>query len=444
MKPAGYQELKHIPGGEGAWPIIGNFIEFTTNTLPYLQAEQQKNGDVFKGSNPLGYSVIVTKPEANKILLVDQAKSTSNQLAWELALGELFPNGLMLMDGDKHKTHRSIILEAFKPKPMQGYLDELPAVFESEFEKLDGRSDFDALPFFKRLTLKIAAKIFFGFDLKGDINQIDKAITAIVEASTALPLKLPFTRYQKGINGRAFLVDYFKQVLPERRSRPGTDLFSRLCEATNESGERLSDQEIIDHLIFVLMAAHDTTAITLTWMSYFMAKYPEWQVKMRREAAELNTGQPLKLSDLRALESASLVLKETLRIHPPLILIPRFLTEELELEGQRLPAGTVVNTVLQMTHQDERVWTHPELFDPERFNAERKEHNRCPFAYMPFGAGNHHCIGFQFAEMSAKLGISMLLDRFELSLFAGYESDSRAVPFKQPKDKMPLRLNRHS
>ena len=441
MKPAGYQELKHIPGGEGAWPIIGNFFEFTTNTLPYLQAEKQKNGDVFKGSNPLGYSVILTKPEANKILLVDQAKSTSNQLAWELALGELFPNGLMLMDGDKHKTHRSIILEAFKPRPMQGYLDELPAVFESEFEKLDGRSDFDALPFFKRLTLKIAAKIFFGFDLKDDINQIDKAITAIVEASTALPLKLPFTRYQKGINGRAFLVDYFKQVLPERRSRPGTDLFSRLCEATNESGERLSDQEIIDHLIFVLMAAHDTTAITLTWMSYFMAKYPDWQVKMRQEAAELKTGQPLKLSDLRALDSASLVLKETLRIHPPLILIPRFLTEELELEGQRLPAGTVVNTVLQMTHQDERVWTDPELFDPERFNAERKEHNRCPFAYMPFGAGNHHCIGFQFAEMSAKLDISMLVDRFELSLFAGYESDSRAVPFKQPKDKMPLRLN---
>ncbi len=146
MQPAGYEELKHIPGGENGWPIIGNFIDFTTNTIPYFQAEKTQHGDIFKASNPLGYSVIVTDPKANKFFLVDEAKSTSNQLAWELALGELFPNGLMLMDGDKHKTHRSIILEAFKPKPMQGYLDELPAVFNAEFEKLNGLSEFDALP----------------------------------------------------------------------------------------------------------------------------------------------------------------------------------------------------------------------------------------------------------------------------------------------------------
>jgi len=100
--------------------------------------------------------------------------------------------------------------------------------------------------------------------------------------------------------------------------------------------------------------------------------------------------------------------------------------------------------VLQMTHQDERIWTQPDRFDPERFNAERKEQNRCPFAYMPFGAGNHHCIGFQFAEMSTKLGVSMLTNRYELSLRDGYESKARAVPFKQPKDRMPIRLSKRS
>lgn len=440
MKLADYSELNHIPGGQGEWPILGSFIPFTTNTIPFFQEQKKQNGDLFKMRHPLGHSLFVTDPEANKVLLVDSAKKTHNAEAWETAIGELFPNGLMLMDGEKHKTHRSIILEAFKPKPLQGYLDDLPEIFEAEFDQLKGVTEFDALPFFKLTTLKIAAKIFFGFDLKEDISQINKAITAIVNASTALPIKLPFTRYKKGLQGRAFLVDYFNQVLPERRENPGNDLFSRLCEATNEDGERLTDQEIVDHLIFVLMAAHDTTAITLTWMSYFLAQHPEWQEKVYSDGEALWDIAELKLSDLRGLDSASLVMKETLRIHPPLIVIPRFLTEEIELNGVQVPPGTVVNAVVQLTHQDERVWTNPERFDPERFNAERKEQNRCPFSYIPFGAGNHHCIGFQFAEMSAKLGISMLVDRFELSLLDGYESKARAVPMKQPTDNMPLKI----
>lgn len=290
------------------------------------------------------------------------------------------------------------------------------------------------------MTLKIAAHVFFGIDTKEDLHDINKAITDIVNAATALPVKLPFTAYQKGIDGRAFLVDYFKQLLPERRNNPGKDLFSKFCLARSEEGDQFTDQEIIDHLIFVLMAAHDTTAITLTFITYFLAKYPEWQEKVRVETQQINLRKPIQVRELRELKKAALVMKETLRIHPPLITISRKLEKDLTVEGTLLPKNTFVNLVFQLSHHDERQWTNPSSFDPERFNKQRNEQSKCPFGYAPFGAGQHHCIGFNFAEIMVKMVTTELLQYFELSVPAAYECPVRDVPLKQPKDNLPLYL----
>jgi len=332
-------------------------------------------GDWFKIKTPLGAGVVLCGPTANKFILVEEGKFTSSKEAWENSLGELFPNGLMLMDGDKHKYHRGIMQEAFKKLPMQGYLDIMPEIMANGIDQLEGKKKILAFPFFKNLTLKVAASVFFGLDPKDDLSQVNKAVTDIVNAAAALPIKLPFTNYQKGINGRKFLIKFFKKILPERRANPGKDLFSRLCIAKDEEGNQFTDQEIIDHLIFVLMAAHDTTAITLTLMSYFLAKHPEWQDKLRAEAANFELTSETKVNDLRQLDKMGLVMKETLRIP--------------------LPKNTFVSVVFQITHHDERIWSTPAKFDPERFNKERKEQLKCPFGYAPFGAGKHHCIGYQ-------------------------------------------------
>ena len=166
-----------------------------------------------------------------------------------------FPNGLMLMDGDKHSYHRGIMNEAFKKDPMQGYLDQMPSIISLGIDQLKGQSRVLAFPFFKNLTLRLATRIFFGIGPDEDIGEINKAITRIVDASMALPIDLPFTKFRKGIKGRAFLVRYFRSIIGQRRSNPGKDLFSALCVATDEEGNTFTDQEIIDHLIFFLLSA---------------------------------------------------------------------------------------------------------------------------------------------------------------------------------------------
>lgn len=435
-----YDDLKHIPGEKGL-PIIGNFHKFVNNASKYYKEQRAKYGDVFVNySSFFGANVVICGPTANKFLLVDQAKFTTNKEAWEQALSDLFPNGLMLMDGDKHKYHRSIMLDAFKKEPMQGYLEKMPTLIEQLLQEIEGKKQILAFPYFKNVTLKIAGHVFFGLSLKEDLTEVNRAITDIVNASSALPINLPFTNYRKGINGRKFLIKYFKSIIGERRSNPGTDLFSKFCLAQNEEGDRFTDQEIIDHLIFVLMASHDTTAITLTLMSYFLAKHPEWQEKLRTEIESVNLSTPIEVKDLRQLEQLGFVMKETLRLHPPLITVTRKVEQDLEIDGYTIPKNTAVNVVMQLTQNDERNFTNPQQFDPQRFDKERREELKCPFAYAPFGAGPHHCIGYSFAEMMVKMVMKEFLTKYEVSVPTGYDCPIRDVPLKQPKDNLPLFL----
>ncbi len=435
------KDLKHVPGDWGL-PFFGHFFEFVSNATKFYEGKKQKHGDVFKMHTPLGTGVVLCGPTANKLILVEEAKFTSSQEAWERPIGELFPNGLMLMDGEKHKYHRGIMQDAFKKEPMQGYLDIMPEIIRQAIDDLEDKPMIRAFPFFKNLTLRVAARVFFGLNPQEDLRKVNQAITDIVIASAVLPLKIPFSKYQRGIKGRKFLIQYFSELLPERRANPGKDLFSKFCQATSEEGDRFTDQEIIDHLIFVLMAAHDTTAITLSMMSYFIGKYPAWQEKLRTEARTYPITQDTTIQDLRQLENMGLVMKETLRIHPPLITVSRKLERDLEVEAIHIPKDTFVNVVFQVTHHDSRVWSHPEQFDPERFNRERNEQSKCPFSYAPFGAGKHHCIGYQFAEILVKLAVSELLTRFKVSIAHGYEMPIKDVPLKQPKDNLPLFLEK--
>jgi len=441
MSLSTYKELQHLPGDKGL-PIFGDFFRFLKDATKYYTEQREKYGDIFISNNLLGASVVLCGPAATKFLLVDQAKFTSNKEAWEVSLSDLFPNGLMLMDGVQHKYHRSIMLDAFKKNPMQGYLDMMPELIQGLLQPLQDKKKHLFFPFFKNVTLRISAKVFFGLNINDDLTEVNKAVTDIVSASAALPINLPFTTYRKGIQGRQYLISFFKSIMQERRKNPGKDLFSKLCLAEDEAGNQFTDQEIIDHLIFILMASHDTTAITLTLMSYFLAKHPEWQERIRGEIKEVNLQTPFLVKDLRQLEKLGFVMKETLRLHPPLILVTRKLEKEMVLDDMRLPKNAAVNVVMQMTHLDERTWTNPTKFDPERFNKERKEQTKCPFSYAPFGAGPHHCIGYGFAEMSVKMVMMELLKQYRLSVPEGYNCKIKDVPLKQPTDNLPMFIER--
>lgn len=436
------KKLKHIPGRKRNY-AFQDFRPFTKDATKFFSELKSTYGDVFKVRIAMHTQVVLGGTDTNKQILVKEAKKSESKDAWETTLGDLFPNSLMLMDGTEHTYHRSIMQDAFKKGPMRGYLSYMPSIIRKQMRNLpvDGRHEM--FPFYKNLTLNLATQVFFDISPDEDLTKVNQAITDIVAAAAALPINLPFTKYRKGINGRKYLKGYFASIIQDRRQDPGDDLFSKFCIAANEEGKSFTDEEIIDHLIFVLMASHDTTAITLTWMSYFLAKYPDWQQRVRTEIAGVDS-DGLSIADLRKFTTLSDVLKETLRIHPPLTMVARKTSDSMVVEGLTVPKDTLLACSFQLSHNDERVWTNPDQFDPERFNLQRKEHMKCPYAYAPFGAGPHHCIGYSFAEMQIKLVMIQLLQGYKLTCDANYDAPVQDVPLKIPKDNLPLNISKLS
>ena len=199
-----------------------------------------------------------------------------------------------------------------------------------------------------------------------------------------------------GHERRRYLEDFVTGLIPQKRNSDTPDFFSELCKAADEEGG-LSDQDVMNHMIFLLFAAHDTTTSTLCSIIYMLAKHPEWQEILVEEMKGLGK-TALDYDDLGKLEKTGWVFRETLRMRPPLTTFPRRTVKEVEYQGYVLPKNTLVNISTLYTHYMEEYWSQPLRFDPERFSDYRAEHKKHFYQRVPFGGGHHKSLGAEFCR----------------------------------------------
>jgi hypothetical protein len=199
------------------------------------------------------------------------------------------------------------------------------------------QTDFRFFPFIKQLTLDVATSTFAGMELGNDADRLNTAFIDSVEASLAwVRWAVPGGKMWRGVHGRRELERAYTAALAQKRAVATSDLFSRLCHARSEDGAAFTDQEIINHMIFVMMAAHDTSTSTLTTMTYLLAKHPDWQERLRLKALAYDSDE-LRYDDLETQEELNWVIKETLRLYPPLTSIPRKTVRDIELGASAFP-----------------------------------------------------------------------------------------------------------
>src|SRR3954452_11857483 len=276
--------LAHIPGEEG-WPIVGRTLAVLADPKGEVERMASTYGLVYR-SHVLGEtSITALGPEANELVLFDQTKLFSSTHGWGPILGLLFPRGLMLLDFEEHRLHRRALSVAFKSGPMKSYLVDLDRGIAARVKQWRTRpGEMLVYPAMKQLTLDLAATSFLGAEIGPEVDEITRAFVDMVAAAVA-PIRrpLPFTQMGRGVAGRKRIVAYFSEQIPIRREKGGDDLFSHLCQATHEDGALLSTQDIIDHMSFLMMAAHDTLTSSLTSFVGELAAHPEWQQKLRGE-----------------------------------------------------------------------------------------------------------------------------------------------------------------
>ncbi|MFK7975442.1 MAG: cytochrome P450 [Halioglobus sp.] len=410
------------------------------NPLRHSQELQERFGDAVM-QRFMGITIVhLYGADAHRLALLNPDQIFSNKKAWDQIIGRVFPNGLMLRDGEDHRYHRRLMQAGFKSKAMQRYMTSMEPQARNAISSwpVNTGSTLNAYPTFKAMTLDMAATIFLGMDLGDESKKISEAFEATVAASMPrIPLAVPGTILWRGIRARQYMCDYFLRLLPEKRAGDGQDMFSLLSKATDEEGNRYTDQEVVDHIIFLMMAAHDTTTSALTSMTYALGKNPQWQQTLYEEVSAINT-EHLTYNDLEKMPQTECVTNEALRMYPPLSTLPKYSLKRFEYAGVTIPAGAMVATYPIHTHYMGQYWSNPEVFDPNRFSSERAEHKQHPYCWVPFSGGAHMCIGLHFAIMQIKLVMFEMLRNYQWSLPAEYEMPVQQSPISKPKDDLPI------
>ncbi|MBK6296782.1 MAG: cytochrome P450 [Sphingomonadales bacterium] len=439
LPPRQGQEIDYVPGRDG-WPLVGTTFEQLKDPHAFTRKMVDKFGHIYRTNSFGGRFVQLIGPEANELVLFDRDKTFSSEQGWGPVLNLVFPSGLMLMDFDKHRSDRRTLSIAFKPEPMKLYSDALNKGIAARVAEWSGKT-FAFYPAIKQLTLDLAAASFLGIPWGPDAQKINRAFVDMVQASIGVVrVPLPGTAMGRGVAGRKFLLEYFGREVPKRRASDAQDMFSQICRATKEDGTLLSDDEIIDHMNFLMMAAHDTITSSATSMVMLLARNPEWQVKLREEFAELGVnGDDLPYDRLNDLVLTDYAFKESLRMIPPVPSLPRRAIKPFSFGGYDFPAGTYVGIQPAYTHQMAEHWPDPEKFDPLRFEPEQVK-ARHKYAWVPFGGGAHMCLGLHFAYMQIKILMWHMLRNHRIDIGEGSGDKWQAWPIPKPRDGLPITL----
>ena len=432
--------LAHIPGPPTP-PVIGHTLAIVRDSYGTQQEYIRRYGPVYKTKMLGVWRVNLCGPEALEHVLLDKENIFSSSGGWD-ALQRIYPGGLILQDFETHRQNRRIMIAAFRANAIRDYRRRMDGVMQDMVASWPKDEPFDFYAAIKDLTLRMGGAVFMGLPLDGDLaKKINKAITNEIRASvTPIRRAIPLTPMWHGIRGRNFLRDTFRSMIAERREKGGDDFFSQMCLATDEDGKSWSEQEILDQFNLLIMAAHDTTATSLTVMLAALGTYPDWQERLILEVAGLGDGE-LDEDALSRMTETDKVFREALRLVPPVPFIPRMALQEFNWKGYDIPAGTSLSLNPGVTMLSPELFSNPNDFDPDRFSPERAEDRVHRFAWAPFGGGAHKCLGMHFATMQVKLFIATLLRQRRVRLPRGAPDWCR-MPIPKPKGGLPVVLSR--
>ncbi|MEV1293651.1 cytochrome P450 [Pseudonocardia sp. NPDC049635] len=431
---------REIPGDAGL-PLLGHALAYVRFGHRFTRARTDALGPVWWMRSPAGRAVVVTGPEATREVLTNRDKVFSQE-GWRATVDAFFHRGLMLLDFDEHRAHRRIMQEAFTADRIAGYVATTTPVVR---EVMAGwPSTMRLYPALKRLTLDVAQAVFMGSRSGPEADAVNRAFVDCVRAANAFVRKdVPGTRWRRGLRGRVVLEDWFRSNLEAKRAGAGIDLFSALCHAQTDDGRRFSDDDVVNHMIFLMMAAHDTSTTTAVATAYHLARHPEWQERCRAAsdalAGRIGDAAPT-VEDLRSLTDLDLVIREALRMDAPVPVVMRTAVRDTRIAGHHVPQGTRVVVAQAVNHYDRTCWTDPERFDPERFGPQRREDRSDRDAWIPFGGGVHKCIGMHFGTLEVTAILHEMLRRFRWSVDPGHRLrwDNTSLPV--PVGGVPVRL----
>ena len=440
-----------LPPGPRRLPYIGHLLSLRQDPLGFLQQLQRTYGNmatIYIGKNP---AVLLFRPEHVRYVLVEHPRNFSNRALLQQNSDDGFASeGLLTIDGEKHRQQRHAVQPAFHKKQVEGYAAIIQQYTQELLKTWHPGDTVDLSRAMQALTLRIVSKCLFSIDLSSQLDPLSNAFDGVIGSSTSMAEDLlniridnPITGYGKRMAASRQLDMLIYTLIAQRRDddRDHHDVLSMLMSA--QSGEepetKLTGKQIHDHILTFLAAGHETTAIALVWTVYLLSQHPQVRIKLQDEIRSVLAGREPTLDDLVKLPYLDWVLNESMRLYPPAWLQVRLVAEESELDGVRLPVGTLVILSQWVIHRLPDIWQDAEAFKPERWDP-ANEQQLPPGAYFPFGGGPRTCIGMPLAQLEARLILASMLQRYMPQPVPGYTPGFQPVITLRPKRHLRVTL----
>ncbi|WP_414581712.1 cytochrome P450 [Scytonema sp. PCC 10023] len=430
-----------LPPGSFGLPLIGETIGFLRDPN-FVDKRYKRYGSIFKTHVFGRPTVYMLGAEANRFLLTNENQNFS--ISWPYSTKVLLgPASLSVQTGDVHQKRRKLLSQAFQPRALAGYVSSMADITRSYLHKWERLETLKWYPELRKYTFDVACKLLVGTDAAAD-SHFAELFEEWCEGLFTIPVPLPWTKFGRALRCRQQLLKRIEEIVLKRQQQPSSsqDALELLLQARDEDGNSLSVQELKDQVLLLLFAGHETLTSALASLCLLLAQHPEVLANARAEQQQLGFEELLTLEHLKQMTYLEQVLKEVLRVIPPVGGGFREVLKPCEFNGYLIPQGWSALYQVGRTHKDSSVYTEPERFDPQRFIPERSEDKAKPFSHIPFGGGVRECLGKEFAKLEMKLFAALLIREYEWELLPEQNLDMIMIPTPHPRDGLRVKLSR--
>jgi cytochrome P450 len=440
------------PSAPGRLPIAGHIPRWRKDPVRLL-ADAMRQGDLVQLALP-GRTFLLTHPAYVKHVLQDNNQNYVKGWVFN-AIKPYWGESLLTADGETWRQQRRRVQPSFKREHTADFapiVTARTAEMLARWEKVE--SSGQELALYNEMTelaLVIIGDILFGVDLWSDASEMARAAQSAlavlktrVAALAPLPLWVP-TGDNRRFNGAMRLLNDRISAIVERKRQTGDhggSFLAMLMSARDaETGTAMTDKQLHEEILGMLQQGHDTVGESLAWTWYLLSLHPEVERRLHLEISQVVGDRTPTLADLPRLPYAQMILQESLRVYPPVWVIPRDAVKDDEIGGYRIPAGSTILLSPYLTHRHPGFWDNPEAFDPERFLPERVK-NRPRLAYFPFGGGPRLCMGVDMAMMEMLLIMVMVVQRHQVHLVPCHREEPDCVLDMIPRYHVRATLHR--
>jgi cytochrome P450 len=446
--PATEHASAAYPPGPRGLPLLGSLPALIRDPMAFYRSMSLDYG-------PLAYTRLgpkrfytVNEPALVEEFLVGQQRSYVKDPITH-SLIALVGQGLLTSEGELWRRQRKLAAQPFAPKRLAGYEGSMVEAARRAFASYADGEPRDFHRDMMQLTLEIVGRTLLGVSTNEQSESIAEALEAslsyfeerIYSWGRLLPEGFPTPRRRRFLRRKAELDRVVRAIIERcRREDAQADyLLARLVRARTEGNEAMSEQQLLDEALTMVLAGHETTALAMLFATYSLCVNPEVAARLRTEVDDVLQGRPASAADLERMPFLDAVVRETLRLYPPAYAFGREIVSPIELHGYTIDKGSVVIVSPFGMHRNPQFFPDPERFEPARWLA--PEASALPrFAYLPFGGGPRICIGNHFAQLELGLVLATLVQQLEVQLLPGFELELAPVLTLRSKHGLPVRV----